>query len=130
MPCKVLLADDSAVVRRAIRIRLSSEPDFEIIGETETFEETLRVVPTLKPRIVVLDIHLKDFDSVEPYNFCAQIESRCEIIGISIFTDNETEILAQKLGVRKFIDKANLGEELIPAIRELCKEDRTAAAEG
>ena len=39
MACKVLLADDSEIVRRAIRKRLSEHPDFEIVGETETFEE-------------------------------------------------------------------------------------------
>jgi DNA-binding NarL/FixJ family response regulator len=128
MSCKVLLADDSEVVRRAIRSRLSSQPGFEVVGETETFAETLRLVKILKPRIVVLDIHLKDFATVSPYDFCAQVEPHCEVIGISIFTDVETEILAKKLGVVKLIDKINLGEELIPTILELCKDDKAEVA--
>jgi DNA-binding NarL/FixJ family response regulator len=123
VPCRVFLADDSEVVRRAIRLRLSSHPDLEIVGETETFAETVRLVPILKPRVVVLDIHLKDFESVKPYDFCDQAGYQCDIVGISIFTDNETELLAQKLGVRVFIDKVNLAEELVPTILELCKDD-------
>ncbi len=124
MACKVLLADDSEIVRRAIRKRLSEHPDFEIVGETETFEDTIRLVQLHKPRIVVLDIHLKDFATLKPYDFCAQVEPHCEVVGISIFIDEETEIVAQKLGVKKLIDKINLGEELIPTILELCKDDK------
>ena len=70
MSCKVFLADDSEVVRRAIRMRLSAHADIEIVGETETFAETIRLVPILKPRIIVLDIHLKDFEAVKPHDFC------------------------------------------------------------
>jgi DNA-binding NarL/FixJ family response regulator len=121
--CRVFLADDSEVVRRAIRLRLSAHPDLEIVGETETFAETIRLVPILKPRVVVLDIHLKDFETVKPLDFCAQAGYHCDIVGISIFSDGETELLAQKLGVKVFIDKINLAEELVPTILELCKDD-------
>jgi DNA-binding NarL/FixJ family response regulator len=69
MPCKVLLADDSEVIRRAIRGRLSLRTEIEIVGETETFEETIRLVPLLKPRIVVLDIHLMDFETIKAFDF-------------------------------------------------------------
>jgi DNA-binding NarL/FixJ family response regulator len=124
MPCKVLLADDSEVIRRAIRGRLSLRTDIEIVGETETFEETIRLVPLLKPRIVVLDIHLKDFETIKAFDFCAQSGYECDVIGISIFTDDETKILVQKLHITKFIDKADLSDELIPAILELCKDDK------
>jgi hypothetical protein len=65
-----------------------------IAGETETFEETLRLIPIIKPRIVVLDIHLRDFETIKPFDFCAQSGYHCD--GISIFTDDETETLAKK----------------------------------
>ena len=123
MSCKVFLADDSEVVRRAIRMRLLAHPDIELVGETETFAETIRLVPILKPRIIVLDIHLKDFEAVKPHDFCDQVGFHCDIIGISIFSDDETELLAQNLGVRVFIDKINLADDLVPTILELCKDE-------
>ena len=123
MPCKVFLADDSEVVRRAIRMRLKDHPNIVIVGETEIFAETLRLVPILKPRIIVLDIHLKGFETVKPFDLCAQSGYQCDIIGISIFSDDETEVLSQKLGVNILVDKMNLAEELIPMILELCKDD-------
>jgi DNA-binding NarL/FixJ family response regulator len=124
MPCKVLLADDSEIIRKGIRKRLSTHPGFEVVGETETFEETVRIVPILKPRIVVLDIHLKDFETIKPYDFCAKSDYQCDLIGISIFNDKETVLLAKKLGVKKMIDKINLSDELVPAIFDLCKDDK------
>lgn len=72
---------------------------------------------------MVLDIHLKDFETIKAFDFCAQSGYECDVIGISIFTDDETKILVQKLHITKFIDKADLSDELIPAILELCKDD-------
>ena len=71
---------------------------------------------------MVLDIHLKDFETIKAFDFCTK-GYQCDVIGISIFTDDGTKILVQKLHITKFIDKADLSDELIPAILELCKDD-------
>jgi hypothetical protein len=56
MSIKVLLADDSNVVRTAIVHILAQDP----VGEAATFAETLRLTAALKPDILVLDLHMPD----------------------------------------------------------------------
>ena len=55
MPIKVLLADDSEIVRRGIRALLRSQPEIELVGEAADFCQTIRMMNELKPQVIVLD---------------------------------------------------------------------------
>ena len=50
MPSKVLLADDSDVVRRAIRSLLEAQPEVEVVGEAADFAQTIQMANELKPQ--------------------------------------------------------------------------------
>jgi len=47
MTIKILLADDQALFRDGLRILLSTQPDFEVVGEATNGEETLRLAAKL-----------------------------------------------------------------------------------
>jgi DNA-binding NarL/FixJ family response regulator len=55
MPITVLLADDSDLVRRAIRRLLKDHPKINVIGEAADFTQTMRMIQELQPQIVILD---------------------------------------------------------------------------
>lgn len=115
MPIKVLLADDSEVMRRSIRRLLTEYPEIELAGESTDFGETVRLVRELKPDLVVLDLHMPN-----PENLTVeQIKAAChgpEIIAISVFNDLETSALSRRLGASQLLDKIDLGALLVPAI--------------
>jgi DNA-binding NarL/FixJ family response regulator len=54
MPIKIVVADDKAAVRLGIIQMLKTDTDLEVAGEATTFAETLELVDSLKPDIVVL----------------------------------------------------------------------------
>jgi DNA-binding NarL/FixJ family response regulator len=56
MPVKVLLADDSEMMRQAIRRLLTSEPEIEIVGEVSDLAETIQKARELEPHVVVVDL--------------------------------------------------------------------------
>jgi DNA-binding NarL/FixJ family response regulator len=60
MPIKVLLADDSDVLRSAIRRILEDERRIEVIGEAGTFAKTVQMIGDLKPEVLLLDLHMAD----------------------------------------------------------------------
>jgi len=64
MPITVLLADDAAIMRRAIRNVLESDPEIKIVGETADFARTIQMAADLKPQVVVMDLHMPDATSV------------------------------------------------------------------
>lgn len=55
---RVLIADDAAPVRSAIRRLLKEEADMQVVGEATTLGELMRKVRALKPELILLDWEL------------------------------------------------------------------------
>lgn len=58
MSVRILIVDDSATARLALRLALEAESDIEVVGEVETGHETLRALKRLEPDLVTLDLFL------------------------------------------------------------------------
>ena len=58
MSIKVLVADDSQIVRKAIRMLLEDVSGITLVGEAENLEELFLKSRELRPDVVVLDLHL------------------------------------------------------------------------
>ena len=119
----VLIADDSEIVRNAIRKVLAREPSIEIVGEADSFETTISLARDLHPDVILLDLHMPDDRSLEPQFVKAHLPpagSKTYILGISLSSDQDVEIsaLGKSLGARRVLAKANFYDELIPAILE------------
>ena len=55
---KVLLVDDSAETRRAVRPLFDSHPRFQVVGEAEHGREAVEIAPKLQPDLIVLDLSM------------------------------------------------------------------------
>lgn len=120
MPITILLADDSEVVRCAVRQLLERQADLEVIGEATSFAELNQIADDLKPEIIVTDLYMPDLHSLGP---APRIDTgAARVIAISIFTDAAAEELAANLGAVMLLDKAELYAKLVPTIREASQE--------
>jgi DNA-binding NarL/FixJ family response regulator len=109
MSIKVLLADDSAVVRRAIRGLLTGT-EIELIAEAENFAQAIKLMNELKPQVLVVDLHMNDkLPELKPCD--------ARVVAMSFANDEEAWTLAQRLGADALLDKTELFDELIPTIR-------------
>jgi DNA-binding NarL/FixJ family response regulator len=52
---RILVADDHPVVRDGLVAILSTQPDFEVVGEANNGRETVELAPLLQPDVIVLD---------------------------------------------------------------------------
>ncbi len=57
-PIRLLIVDDSKIIRKALRAYLSSDPIINIIGEAENGQVALEMIPRLKPDVITLDINM------------------------------------------------------------------------
>jgi DNA-binding NarL/FixJ family response regulator len=117
LPIRVLVADDSDVMRRTVTRYLSTRSEVEVVGEASNFEEAARLVGEHRPEIVVIDVRMSRLVDSETRNIKEICE--CRIIAISASVDGETASLAEKLGSDAFIDKMRLYDRLMPKILEL-----------
>ena len=56
-PVQILVADDSEVIRRAIRLLLQAE-SISIAGELASFAELVAALKSTKPDVVLMDLHM------------------------------------------------------------------------
>jgi chemotaxis response regulator CheB len=66
MSIRVLLIDDSDIMRRAIARTLEEEASLEVVGEGTCFADAVELCGTLKPDVLVLDLHMPDEDDAPP----------------------------------------------------------------
>ena len=120
MCIKVLLADDTSVMRRAIRTLLSHEPEIELVGEAQNFAETVSMTRKFKPQVVILDLHMPNSSRLTPMNVSEGLRAyAARVLAISVWNDEDTRALAQSYGATDLLDKMRLGQELIPAVMKL-----------
>ena len=119
MSIRVLLADDSNVVRRAISRLLEQDPEIELVGEAADFTQTIQMTNDLKPEVVVMDLHMKDDVDLTPRDIKAHLHhSPSRILAISIWNDDESKALAESIGAFTLLDKMDLVTDLIPMIKQ------------
>ena len=120
MSIRVLVADDSHIMRSMIVRALNEDASLSVVGEAASFAETLSYTAALKPDIIVLDLLMPD----EGRFTCESIKSGLQqagcVLAISIWNDDEAQWRAKSYGARKLLDKSKLAAELIPTIKLFC----------
>ncbi len=117
MLVSVLLADDRAIIRRSIRRLLDPEDRIRIVAEADTFASTVDQANTLKPAIVVMDLHMPFRNHVSAEDVKAQLADRIpRLFAISFAIDRESQVLAASCGACRLFDKTLLADQLVPAI--------------
>jgi DNA-binding NarL/FixJ family response regulator len=116
MPIRLMVVDDSELILKSIRTFLESELSIQIVAEAGSYSEVALLADTLKPDVVLLDLHLPDDRIVSPADVKASLAGS-RILAMSVWNDDATKALAAAWDAVMYIDKATLGTELIPAIK-------------
>ncbi len=117
MPIKVLLVGDMDLERQSIRRILESHAEIAIVGEAANFPQAVQMSNDLKPRVVVMDLHLPDDAHLSPLEVKSLLNSAASrLLVISIYQDAEANVLADNFEAYTLLDRRDLGNKLIPAI--------------
>jgi two-component system invasion response regulator UvrY len=120
MCIRVLLADDTRLMRKAIRTLLGHEREIELVGEAKNFAETVSLTRKFKPQVVILDLHMPGSSNLTPMNVSEGLRAyAARVLAISVWNDGDTLALARSYGATALLDKMHLGQELIPAVMKL-----------
>ncbi len=123
---RVLLVDDSAMVRDMIRAILESDPGISVIGEAENGVEAIARAATLKPDIVTMDIEMPVMGGLEAIEKIIA-EHPVPILVLTALTGVRTAFAAMSKGALDVIEKPDISPEnaqtLINKIRYLSKVD-------
>jgi DNA-binding NarL/FixJ family response regulator len=122
MTIKVLIADDHTLFRQGLISLMKTRDDLvEVIGEAETGEDTIRLVETLHPDVVLMDIYMPHGDGLYATK---EIRERYSDVAVVMLTSSESDehlYEAVKLGVAGYLLKsldANELFELLAVVKE------------
>jgi DNA-binding NarL/FixJ family response regulator len=116
MGLRILIIDDSEVVRNGIRFLLSSFDEFAVCGEAGNGAEGLLKAAALRPDVILLDLSLPDKNGLEIVPDLRRELPQTKILVMS--ADDRSVVLprAHQAGADGCVDKACLGTDLLPAI--------------
>lgn len=123
MTIRVLIADDHPVLRSGLRVLLAADPDLEVVGETGTGEETLRLAEELRPDVILLDISMPGESGIETVR---RLKAKLPALKVLFLTMHEEEgmlLEALAAGADGYLIKRADEPEIIQAIHVVQRGD-------
>src|ERR1019366_9467075 len=128
---RVLVVDDSVVIRRLVTHALSEDPALEVVGAAWKGVIALGRIAQLNPDVITLDIEMPEMDGLAVLRRIRNQEVRPQVVMFSTLTDRGAALTLESLalGADDYVTKAanvgsldrsmaSLRQELIPKIRE------------
>ncbi|MEM1367590.1 MAG: response regulator transcription factor [Cyanobacteria bacterium P01_H01_bin.15] len=113
---RILLVDDQALIRRALRTLLTDEPGLVVVGEEENGQAALDAVAVLMPDIVLMDIQMPVLNGIEATRLISRQFPTVKVLILSVDDDYQCVAPALRNGAAGYLLKETPPEELALAI--------------
>jgi DNA-binding NarL/FixJ family response regulator len=122
---RLVIADDQALVRLALRVLLETETDIQLVGEAADGREALAVIRRTRPDVVILDIRMPELDGIATLNAVIGDPGLAgtRVIMLTTFELDEYVFAALQGGASGFLIKDTDPAELLRAIRVVAQGD-------
>lgn len=114
---RVLVVDDNDVVREGLCMVLERYEDLAVVGQANSGEEALELVPALVPDVVIMDMRMPGVTGAETTRRILRDHPATVVIGLSIEADQEVARAMLEAGASAFLTKDTVAGDLYAAIR-------------
>jgi DNA-binding NarL/FixJ family response regulator len=113
---RVLIVDDTERVRQDLRTFLTLAGKIEVIGEASNGLESIQLVKTLAPHVVLMDLEMPVMDGYEATRQIKALPLSCRVIALTIHGEETEQEKALDAGMDAFVIKGAPMETLMKAI--------------
>jgi DNA-binding NarL/FixJ family response regulator len=119
----VLIADDSALVRKGLSELFSREADFEVCGEAENGRKAIQEAQESHPDLILLDLAMPVMNGLDAARALKRLMPEVPIVMFSAHADSFTEKEARSAGVSALLSKFEDMSTLLGIARNLLYEN-------
>ncbi|MFE3447405.1 response regulator [Nonomuraea sp. NPDC059194] len=127
MTVRIVLADDQPLIRAAVEMVISNDPDLEVVAEAGTGAEAVALTEELLPDVVVMDIRMPGMDGIEATRLISEGSSGAHVIILTTFDDDDYVYGALRAGASGFLVKDMALDDILAAIRVVAAGDALIA---
>lgn len=117
MPIRILLVDDHTLFRSGIKALLSRQPDFEVIGEAGDGLEGVKRAVSLKPDLVLLDLHMPGISGREAVQLIVEEAPQTRVVMLTVSENTDDLVDCLRAGALGYLLKNIDAEYLVQSIR-------------
>jgi DNA-binding NarL/FixJ family response regulator len=120
----VLIVDDHSIFRSGLRAEL--DPSLEVVGEAATVDEAVSLIASLRPNVVLLDVHLPGGaggGGAEVLHRSSALLDVVRFLALSVSDSAEDVVGVIRAGARGYITKGSSGSEVSSAVAAVASGD-------
>ena len=118
---RLLIVDDHPVVRSGLQGMLSSQPDFEVVGEAEDGSEGVELARKLKPDVILMDLRMPEMDGVTAIGRIKEEQPEMQVLVLTTYESDADILRAIETGASGYLLKDSPREDLYAAIRAVAQ---------
>jgi DNA-binding NarL/FixJ family response regulator len=127
MTIKIIIADDHPVVRSGLHALLSSQSDFEIAAEANNGEEAAKLVFSLTPDLILMDMQMPILDGLGAIKLIREKLPKANILVLTTYETDADILPALEAGAIGYLLKDTPPEQLFQAIRSAASGEMALA---
>ncbi len=117
----IIIADDHHLVRESIVSLIEKWEEMEVVGEAADGHEALRLVRQKRPDVAIVDIAMPLMNGLEAARQIDSLDVETNVVILSMHSDEDVVRLLLRSGVKGYVLKNSVAEELLIAIRSVSK---------
>jgi DNA-binding NarL/FixJ family response regulator len=113
----IVVVDDHPLFRQGVVAALQQEPDFQVVGETDSGEQALQLARTLMPQVMLLDVSMTGWNGIQTAEKVSIACPATAIVMLTVSDDKDRLLAAFKAGARAYVLKGVSAQELARVVR-------------
>lgn len=118
-PIRVLIADDEALMRNALKLFVDSAPDMTVVAEAADGEEAVNASVRHRPDVVLMDMQMPGMDGVAATRALLERLPGTHVLAITTFSSQKFLVPALRAGASAYLVKDTEPDALVAAIRDV-----------
>ena len=112
----VVVADDQAPFRRAVRTIVGATPRFELVAEAVSGEEAVAIAQSVAPDVVLMDIKMPGIGGIEATRRIRAARAGTIVVLLSSYAEGDLPADAHACGAAAYVPKQDFGRRVLEEV--------------